>query len=136
VIFRDLVDSTGIAARLDAEEWRDLVGSYIDAASAALKEMGSKGCQQARRRLDGAVRLSAGAGERQPRRQALKRKLILVAAAIQKRSNEITALENDIKKQKLDIETLVSDNFERIAAALTGNPDFKSALVKVSQNEI
>jgi hypothetical protein len=101
-----------------------------------VKEMGGKGCQQARRRLDGAVRLSAGAGERQPRRQALKRKLILVAAAIQKRSNEITALENDIKKQKLDIETLVSDNFERIAAALTGNPDFKSAFVKVSQNEI
>jgi hypothetical protein len=27
-------DSTGIAARLDAEEWRDLVGAYLDAASA------------------------------------------------------------------------------------------------------
>jgi class 3 adenylate cyclase len=26
VMFCDLVDSTGIAARLDAEEWRDLVG--------------------------------------------------------------------------------------------------------------
>src|SRR6516225_6321215 len=27
VIFCDLVDSTGIAAKLDAEEWRDLVGA-------------------------------------------------------------------------------------------------------------
>jgi SAM domain (Sterile alpha motif) len=32
VMFYDLVDSTGIAARLDAEEWRDLVGAYLDAA--------------------------------------------------------------------------------------------------------
>jgi class 3 adenylate cyclase/predicted ATPase len=42
VMFCDLVDSTGIAARLDAEEWRDLVGSYLDAASAAVTEMGGK----------------------------------------------------------------------------------------------
>src|SRR5215469_8464584 len=28
VMFCDLVDSTGIAARLDAEEWRDLVNAY------------------------------------------------------------------------------------------------------------
>ncbi len=40
VMFCDLVDSTGIAARLDAEEWRDLVGAYLDAASAAVTEMG------------------------------------------------------------------------------------------------
>ena len=40
VMFCDLVDSTGIAARLDAEEWRDLVGAYLDAASAAIVEMG------------------------------------------------------------------------------------------------
>jgi len=40
VMFCDLVDSTGIAARLDAEEWRDLVGSYLDAASAAVTNMG------------------------------------------------------------------------------------------------
>jgi class 3 adenylate cyclase len=31
-MFCDLVDSTGIAARLVAEEWRDLVGVYLDAA--------------------------------------------------------------------------------------------------------
>jgi class 3 adenylate cyclase/predicted ATPase len=42
VMFCDLVDSTGIAARLDAEEWRDLVGGYLDAASAAVAEMGGK----------------------------------------------------------------------------------------------
>jgi class 3 adenylate cyclase len=42
VMFCDLVDSTGIASKLDAEEWRDLVGAYIDAASAAVAEMGGK----------------------------------------------------------------------------------------------
>ena len=36
VMFCDLVDSTGIAAQLDAEEWRDLVGAYLDAASTAV----------------------------------------------------------------------------------------------------
>ena len=40
VMFCDLVDSTGISAKLDAEEWRDLVGTYLDAASAAVTEMG------------------------------------------------------------------------------------------------
>jgi class 3 adenylate cyclase/predicted ATPase len=40
VMFCDLVDSTGIAAKLDAEEWRDLVGSYLDAASSAVTDMG------------------------------------------------------------------------------------------------
>jgi len=40
VLFCDLVGSTGIAAKLDAEEWRDLVGAYLDAASAAVREMG------------------------------------------------------------------------------------------------
>jgi hypothetical protein len=42
VMFCDLVDSTGIAAKLDAEEWRDLVGAYLDDASAAVTEMGGK----------------------------------------------------------------------------------------------
>jgi class 3 adenylate cyclase len=42
VLFCDLVDSTGIAAKLDAEEWRDLVGAYLDTASAAVAEMGGK----------------------------------------------------------------------------------------------
>jgi class 3 adenylate cyclase len=42
VMFCDLVDSTGIAARLDAEEWRDLLGAYLDAASTAVTEIGGK----------------------------------------------------------------------------------------------
>jgi len=42
VMFCDLVGSTGIAAKLDAEECRDLVGAYLDAASAAVIEMGGK----------------------------------------------------------------------------------------------
>src|SRR5215467_147417 len=40
VMFCDLVGSTGISAQLDAEEWRDLVSAYLDAASAAVTEMG------------------------------------------------------------------------------------------------
>jgi class 3 adenylate cyclase len=39
-MFCDLVGSTGISAQLDAEEWRDLVGAYLDATSAAVTEMG------------------------------------------------------------------------------------------------
>jgi class 3 adenylate cyclase/predicted ATPase len=42
VMFCDLVDSTGISSKLDAEEWRDLIGAYRDAASAAVIEMGGK----------------------------------------------------------------------------------------------
>jgi class 3 adenylate cyclase len=40
VMFCDLVGSTSISAALDAEDWRDLVGGYLDAASAAVEEMG------------------------------------------------------------------------------------------------
>jgi class 3 adenylate cyclase len=40
VLFCDLVGSTSISAGLDAEDWRDLVGAYLDAASAAVTEMG------------------------------------------------------------------------------------------------
>jgi class 3 adenylate cyclase len=40
VMFCDLVGSTSISSVLDAEDWRDLVGSYLDAAAAAVTEMG------------------------------------------------------------------------------------------------
>ena len=40
MLFCDLVGSTSISAGLDAEDWRDLVGAYLDAASAAVTEMG------------------------------------------------------------------------------------------------
>jgi SAM domain (Sterile alpha motif)/Adenylate and Guanylate cyclase catalytic domain len=40
VMFCDLVGSTSISAKLDAEEWRDLVSAYLDAACAAVTEMG------------------------------------------------------------------------------------------------
>src|SRR5262249_14729149 len=39
-IICDLVGSTSISAGLDAEDWRDLVGAYLDAASAAVTELG------------------------------------------------------------------------------------------------
>src|ERR1700737_1941317 len=40
VLFCDLVGSTSIAAKLDAEDWRNLVGAYLDEASAAVTGLG------------------------------------------------------------------------------------------------
>src|SRR5271165_211446 len=40
VMFCDLVGSTSLASRLDAEDWRNLVGSYLDEASAAVTGLG------------------------------------------------------------------------------------------------
>ena len=42
MVFCDLVDLTGIAAKLDPDEWRDLVGAYLDAASTAATKWGGK----------------------------------------------------------------------------------------------
>jgi SAM (Sterile alpha motif) domain-containing protein len=42
MMFCDLVDLTGIDTRVDAEEWRGLVGAYLDAASTAVTEWGGK----------------------------------------------------------------------------------------------
>jgi len=42
VMLCDLVDSTHLAAKLDPEEWRERVDAYLDAASAAVTEMGGK----------------------------------------------------------------------------------------------
>ena len=39
-MFCDLVGSTSLAARLDAEDWRNLVGAYLDAASQAVTGFG------------------------------------------------------------------------------------------------
>ena len=40
VMFCDLVGSTSLAARLDAEDWRNLVGAYLDEASQAVTGLG------------------------------------------------------------------------------------------------
>ena len=40
VMFCDLVGSTTISAALDAEDWRNLVSAYLDAASEAVTQMG------------------------------------------------------------------------------------------------
>src|SRR6202020_2111713 len=40
VMFCDLVGSTSLAARLDAEDWRTLVNAYLDEASAAVTDLG------------------------------------------------------------------------------------------------
>jgi class 3 adenylate cyclase/predicted ATPase len=40
VMFCDLVGSTGLAAKLDPEDWRDLVNAYLDKAAAAVTGLG------------------------------------------------------------------------------------------------
>jgi class 3 adenylate cyclase/tetratricopeptide (TPR) repeat protein len=42
VMFCDLVGSTTISAALDAEDWRNLVSAYLDAASEAVAQMGGR----------------------------------------------------------------------------------------------
>ena len=39
-MFCDLVGSTSLAAKLDAEDWRNLVNAYLDEASAAVTDLG------------------------------------------------------------------------------------------------
>ena len=39
-MFCDLVGSTSLAAKLDAEDWRNLVNTYLDEASAAVTGLG------------------------------------------------------------------------------------------------
>ena len=46
VMFCDLVGSTSLAARLDAEDWRNLVGAYLDAASQAVTGFGGHGLKR------------------------------------------------------------------------------------------
>ena len=70
VMFCDLVGSTSLAAKLDAEDWRNLVNAYLDEASAAVTGLRRPCAEEARRRADGALRLSAGAGERRRARGA------------------------------------------------------------------
>ena len=40
VMFCDLVGSTSLAAKLDAEDWRNLINAYLDAASKAVTGLG------------------------------------------------------------------------------------------------
>jgi hypothetical protein len=60
--------STEISARLDAEEWRDLVGAYLDAASAAVTEM--DGHVAKKLGLQDRRTSPSGAGARRQRRRA------------------------------------------------------------------
>ena len=39
-MFCDLVGSTALASRLDAEDWRGLVNAYLDEASGAVNRLG------------------------------------------------------------------------------------------------
>ena len=94
VLFCDLVDSTGIAARIDAEEWRDLVGAYLDAASGAVEEMGGK---VAKKLGDGVMALFGYpiAQENDPERA------VRAALAIQRALAELNRRNADTRKPAL-----------------------------------
>jgi SAM domain (Sterile alpha motif) len=63
VLFCDLVGSTGIAAKLDAEEWRDL-GRLSRCRIDGSHRDGREDREETGRRADGTLRLPDGAGER------------------------------------------------------------------------
>ena len=70
VMFCDLVGSTGLAASLDVEDWRNLAQRLsrrgLDGGDAIRRPR----AEDARRRADGAVRLPARAGERRRARRS------------------------------------------------------------------
>ena len=69
VMFCDLVGSTGLAARLDAEDWRNLsapISTKLQRGDGTWRPC----AEEARRRADGALRLPARAGERRRTRGA------------------------------------------------------------------
>ena len=70
VMFCDLVGSTSLAAKLDAEDWRNLVNAYLDQASAAVAGLGGHVLKKLGDGLMAAVRLSSRAGERRRTRTA------------------------------------------------------------------
>ena len=70
VMFCDLVGSTSLAAKLDAEDWRNLVNAYLDEASKAVTGLGG---HVLKRLGDGLMALfgyPAGPGERRRARRA------------------------------------------------------------------
>ena len=70
VMFCDLVGSTSLAAKLDPEDWRNLVGSYLDAASAAVTSLGGHVLKKLGDGLMALFGYPAGAGERRRARRA------------------------------------------------------------------
>ena len=70
VMFCDLVGSTALASRLDAEDWRSLVNAYLDEAAAAVTSAWRPRAEEARRRAHGPLRLSDCTRERRRARGA------------------------------------------------------------------
>ena len=64
VMFCDLVGSTSLAAKLDAEDWRTLLNAYLDEASAAVTGLGGHVLKKLGDGLMALSWLSSRAGER------------------------------------------------------------------------
>jgi class 3 adenylate cyclase len=84
IMFCDLVGSTSLAARLDAEDWRNLVNTYLDQASKAVTELGG---HVLKRLGDGLMALF---GYPQAQENDAER-AVLAALAIQRAIGEINA---------------------------------------------
>ena len=103
VMFCDLVDSTGIAARLDAEEWRDLVNAYLDDASAAVMEMGG---HVAKKLGDGLMALFGYPVARENDAERAAR----AALSIQRALAEVNRKNADTGKPALNVRTFLDPN--------------------------
>jgi SAM (Sterile alpha motif) domain-containing protein len=112
VMFCDLVGSTGIAAKLDAEEWRDLVGAYVDAASAAVTEMGG---HVAKKLGDGLLALFGyPVAQENDAERAARAALAIQRPRFESSEYEFNS-ENDARRQKL-----VVRSFETVGAKRFG----------------
>ena len=84
VMFCDLAGSTRFAAKLDAEDWRNLVGASRRGLCGG--DGARRPCaEEARRRADGPLRLSAGAGEPgrlQNQRCSLRQEVFITAPSM------------------------------------------------------
>ncbi|RBP14088.1 SAM (Sterile alpha motif) domain-containing protein [Roseiarcus fermentans] len=108
VMFCDLVGSTALAAKLDAEDWRDLVGAYLDAASEAVVHFGG---HVLKKLGDGLMALFGypSAQENDAERAALAALAILAALDALNARNEIRGLPRLSARIGLDMGPVVVD---------------------------
>jgi class 3 adenylate cyclase len=106
VMFCDLVGSTGIAAKLDAEECRDLVGAYVDAASSAITEIGGKVAKKLR---DGLMALFGYPVAQENDAERAVRAALSIQRALADRNNENTGKPALVARIAIDLGPLVVD---------------------------
>ncbi len=102
VMFCDLVGSTSISAQLDAEEWRDLVKAYLDAACAAVTEMGGR---VAKKLGDGVMVLFGYPVAQENDAERAARAALLIQRALAEVNRNITEAGKPALNARIGIET-------------------------------